>query len=89
MSACEDLGVKVLVFDIPNPIGSQVEGPLLEKEYYSFVGLDSLPLRHGLTIGEIAPFFLKRGTFQGLSLKSFPVETTRKATFGLTFPFHG
>jgi uncharacterized protein YbbC (DUF1343 family) len=88
MSACENLGVKVLVFDRPNPIGSQVEGPLLEKEYYSFVGLDSLPLRHGRTIGEIALLFKKRH-FPRLELEVVPCRNYKKSQLWLDLPFPG
>jgi uncharacterized protein YbbC (DUF1343 family) len=82
MSACEDLGVKVLVFDRPNPIGSQIEGSLLEKEYYSFVGHDSLPLRHGLTIGKIALLFKKR-QFLRLELEVIPCRNYKKSQLWL------
>ena len=47
--------IPVLVLDRPNPIGGSVaEGPLLNPDYKSFVGGASIPLRHGLTIGELA-----------------------------------
>ncbi len=49
------MGKKVVVLDRPNPIGGmQVEGNLLEPEYRSFVGLYPLPMRHGMTFGELA-----------------------------------
>jgi uncharacterized protein YbbC (DUF1343 family) len=88
MSACEYLGVKVLVFYRPHPIDYQVEGPLLEKEYYSFVGLDSLPLRHGLTIGELALLFKKRH-FPRLELKVIPCRNYKKSRlwFNLSLPW--
>ena len=55
MKACEPLGVKVLVLDRPNPIsGDQFEGPGADQAFKSFVGLHPLPVRHGMTIGEIA-----------------------------------
>lgn len=54
MKAAERLGIPMLVLDRPNPIGSRVEGTVLDSHYASFVGLHPLPLRHGLTIGEIA-----------------------------------
>ncbi len=47
-------GIPVLVLDRPNPIGNTVEGPGHDPAYSSFVGLFSLPMRHGATIGEIA-----------------------------------
>lgn len=55
MAACRDAGVKFVVLDRPNPItGVAREGPVLEPGFESFVGLYPLPLRHGLTAGEIA-----------------------------------
>jgi uncharacterized protein YbbC (DUF1343 family) len=51
-------GIPVVVCDRPNPIGGTiVEGPLLAPGYESFVGAGPLPIRHGLTIGELARFF--------------------------------
>jgi uncharacterized protein YbbC (DUF1343 family) len=50
-------GVKVIVCDRPNPIGGAVEGPMLERGFESFVGLYPIPMRHGLTIGELARLF--------------------------------
>ena len=49
------VGVPVLVLDRPNPVtGSRVEGPMIDPAAMSFVGCYSLPLRHGMTLGEIA-----------------------------------
>jgi uncharacterized protein YbbC (DUF1343 family) len=51
-------GVPVMVCDRPNPIGGvAVEGPMLEPGYESFVGQFSIPMRHGMTIGELARLF--------------------------------
>ena len=54
LQACAESGVRVLVLDRPNPLGERVEGPLLDPDFYSFVGQASIPMRHGLTIGELA-----------------------------------
>jgi uncharacterized protein YbbC (DUF1343 family) len=55
MEACAPLGVEVVVLDRPNPIGGvDVEGGAIADGYYSFVGRLSLPVRHGLTAGEVA-----------------------------------
>jgi len=55
MEACRDAGVTFVVLDRPNPInGVTREGPTLVEGFESFVGLHPLPLRHGLTVGEIA-----------------------------------
>ena len=51
-------GVPVIVTDRPNPIGGEkVDGPVLVKGFESFVGQFPIPLRHGMTIGELAGFF--------------------------------
>ena len=51
-------GLKVIVCDRPNPIGGiAVEGPMLEPGFESFVGLYPIPMRHGMTIGEVARLF--------------------------------
>lgn len=61
MKACTELGIEVLVLDRPNPIGGvKVEGSVLRSGFESFVGEFALPLRHGMTIGEIATFLCKR-----------------------------
>jgi uncharacterized protein YbbC (DUF1343 family) len=58
LSAARRHGVKVIVCDRPNPIGgSNVEGPMLAKGFESFVGLYPIPMRHGMTIGELARLF--------------------------------
>lgn len=54
MEACAENGIPLIVFDRPNPNGRIVDGPLLEKEFTSFVGMHPIPLLHGMTIGEYA-----------------------------------
>jgi uncharacterized protein YbbC (DUF1343 family) len=51
-------GVKVIVCDRPNPIGGMaIEGPMLQPGFESFVGQYPIPMRHGMTIGELAGLF--------------------------------
>lgn len=58
MQACAENHIKVLVLDRPNPIGcNRKEGPLLDMAFASFVGMAPIPVRHGMTIGELARFF--------------------------------
>jgi uncharacterized protein YbbC (DUF1343 family) len=58
MRACEKCGVAVVVLDRPNPLnGITTEGPMLNPNYKSFVGMHPLPVRHGRTIGELAEQF--------------------------------
>lgn len=58
LEAAAEKGKAVWVLDRPNPIGRPVEGPRLRPGYESFVGAGALPMRHGLTIGELARWFI-------------------------------
>jgi uncharacterized protein YbbC (DUF1343 family) len=58
LRACGRHGIPVIVCDRPNPIaGIDVEGETLVRGYESFVGLFPIPMRHGMTIGELAKLF--------------------------------
>ncbi|NTU24357.1 DUF1343 domain-containing protein [Brevibacillus sp. HB1.2] len=58
MTAAKEQGKEVMILDRPNPLGGTiVEGPVVELPYRSFIGVDTLPLAHGMTIGELALFF--------------------------------
>ena len=57
LQACSDLGISVVILDRPNPIGGKLtEGPVLDIDYSSFVGLRPLTIRHGMTIGEVGSY---------------------------------
>lgn len=67
MEACAENNIELIVLDRPNPNGNIVDGPLLEKEFTSFVGMHPIPTLHGMTIGEYAKMingekWLKNGT---------------------------
>ena len=74
MRACEKAGVAVVVLDRPNPItGVITEGPILNPDYKSFVGLHPIQVRHGKTIGELAQQF--RGeAFPDCQLSVLPMK---------------
>lgn len=58
MQAAHENAIPFIVLDRPNPLGGEwVEGPLLEEEYRSFIGLYPIPYIHGMTIGELARYF--------------------------------
>src|SRR5699024_10523271 len=58
MEAAAENDIEFIVLDRPNPIGGvNVEGPVLNPDYESFVGLYPIPLRHGMTVGELALLF--------------------------------
>ena len=51
-------GIPLFVLDRPNPItGTRVEGPVLDRQSQSFIGYFPMPIRHGMTIGELARMF--------------------------------
>ncbi|PZW38842.1 uncharacterized protein YbbC (DUF1343 family) [Mesonia algae] len=54
MEAAAEKGLTVLILDRPNPNGHYIDGPILEKEHQSFVGMHPIPIVHGMTIGEYA-----------------------------------
>ncbi len=57
LKAAAQEGKKIVVFDRPNPLGKAMEGPLVDAELLSFISIAPIPLRHGMTIGEIAEYF--------------------------------
>lgn len=54
MEACAENNVPLLVLDRPNPNGGFIDGPILEKEHSSFIGMHPIPVVYGMTIGELA-----------------------------------
>ena len=79
MQACERAGVRMVVVDRPNPInGVATEGPLLNPEYRSFVGLHAIPVRHGKTIGQLAEQF-RDERFENCELAVLPMRGWERA----------
>lgn len=79
LHACAQAGLPVVVLDRPNPIGGDViEGPLLDSSFRSFVGNASIPLRHGLTLGELARLFNAEERI-GADLHVIPMEGWHRA----------
>lgn len=76
LRACADVSVPLLVLDRPNPLGGCLhvaEGPVLEKECRSFIGEDDIPLRHSLTLGELARLW-QREHWPAAMLEVVPCE---------------
>lgn len=61
LEACAEQGKQCLVLDRPNPNGRYVDGPVLEKKFASFVGLNPVPILHGCTVGELAKMIVGEG----------------------------
>ncbi|MEE6387499.1 DUF1343 domain-containing protein [Microbacterium paraoxydans] len=74
LEACADAGVAVMVLDRPNPLGGrleQAEGPMLDEAANSLVGRWTMPVRHGLTIGELARHWVRT---RGIDVELHVVE---------------
>lgn len=54
MEACAEQNKDLIILDRPNPNGWYVDGPTLDMQYKSFVGMQPIPIVHGLTVGELA-----------------------------------
>ena len=54
MNICGELGISFIVLDRPNPNSGYIDGPVLEMEYQSYIGMHEIPIVHALTVGELA-----------------------------------
>lgn len=82
LEAAAEQHIPVIVLDRPNPNGRYVDGPMREDGFSSFVGLDPLPLLHGLTIGELARMIKGEGWINAadaLALTVIPVSGYSKS----------
>jgi uncharacterized protein YbbC (DUF1343 family) len=60
LEACAEHGKAVVVLDRPNPAGRPIEGTTLKPGWESFVGAGTMPMRHGLTLGEMGRWFIRQ-----------------------------
>lgn len=78
MEACDVTGKMLIILDRPNPLSGQLdlaEGPMLDEENLSsFIGRWNIPIRHSLTIGELARFWKKERGLDNLDLKVIPCK---------------
>lgn len=83
MEACAENDRKLIVLDRPNPNG-YVDGPVLEEEFKSFVGMHPIPVVHGLTVGELAQMINGEGWLEGnikCQLEVVPVKNWKRDEF--------
>lgn len=79
LEAAAENGKKVLILDRPNPVGGEeVEGNLLRDDCRSFVGFYPIPMRHGMTLGELA-LFINREFNIGCELEIIPMAGWQRA----------
>lgn len=80
MKACAAAGKECIVLDRPNPIGGAVEGNRHREENLSFIGLTRVPIRHGMTLGELALFY--NGEYHlGCQLHVIPVDGWNRSMY--------
>jgi uncharacterized protein YbbC (DUF1343 family) len=83
MEAASEHGKQFIVLDRPNPInGITIEGPIIEEFYFSFVGLYPIPVRYGMTAGEMAWMIKEENWMKGmekLDLKVIPMDGWQRA----------
>lgn len=84
MQECEKFQKEIIILDRPNPIGREIEGMILEEGFESFVGAGPIPMRYGLTVGELALWF-KDHFKMNVNLKVVKMKgysTTKKPGYG-------
>lgn len=83
MEAAAEQGVEFIVLDRPNPNIAFVDGPLLEPEFKSFVGMHPIPVLHGMTVGELAKMIKGEGWINqahDLKLNVIPIAGYTRTT---------
>lgn len=87
MEACAVNNIPVIVLDRPNPNGHYVDGPTMEKEHTGFLGMTTIPLVYGMTIGEYANMINEEGWLENKSkadLTVIPLENyTHESVYSL------
>jgi len=87
MEACAENNIELMILDRPNPNGGYVDGPVLDTALHSFVGMDPVPIVHGMTIAEYAQMINGQGWLKGgikCKLKIIKMENyIRTLQFGL------
>jgi len=80
MEACAEANIPVLILDRPNPNGHYIDGPILETEHSSFVGMHPVPVVHGMTIGEYAQMINGQGWLKNKVEADIKVITVKNYT---------
>jgi uncharacterized protein YbbC (DUF1343 family) len=79
IEACAENNKTLIILDRPNPMGGRVDGPVLDKQYKSFIGMQSIPVLYGLTPGEYANMIIGEKWVKAPQLK-FKVVANRNYT---------
>ncbi|WP_456440520.1 exo-beta-N-acetylmuramidase NamZ family protein [Psychroserpens sp.] len=82
LEKCIDKDIQIIVLDRPNPInGIDIEGNILEKAFESFIGLHPIPVRHGMTIGEVALMHQNLWTKEKINLRVIKMQHWSREMF--------
>ena len=82
LEKCIDRDIQIIVLDRPNPInGIDIEGNIIEPEFKSFVGLHPIPVRHGMTIGEVALMHQKLWANEKVNLQVIKMQYWERHMF--------
>lgn len=73
MEACAENDKQLIILDRPNPNGHYVDGPMLEKGFKSFVGMQSVPVVYGMTVGEYAQMLVGEHWVEGAAKLNYKV----------------
>ncbi|MBU1012367.1 MAG: DUF1343 domain-containing protein [Bacteroidetes bacterium] len=84
MEACAENNIPLLIFDRPNPNGFYVDGPILESNHKSFVGMHPVPIVHGMTLGEYAMMVNGESWLENKLKCKLEVITVKNYTHSLT-----
>ena len=82
MEAAAETNIPVMILDRPNPIGNKVEGPVLDKQFKSFVGKYPIPIQYGMTVGELAKMIISEKMINPIpELTVIPMENYSRNFF--------
>ncbi|MCC9167834.1 exo-beta-N-acetylmuramidase NamZ family protein [Pontibacter harenae] len=85
MEACAENGVELLILDRPNPNGYLVDGPILDMEFKSGIGIHPVPIAHGMTIGEYAQMINGEGWLANNATCSIRIVKVKNYTHDLPY----
>lgn len=86
MEACAENDIPLLILDRPNPNGHYIDGPVLEKEFQSFVGLLPIPVVHGMTMGELALMINGEGWLKNQIQCELDIVPVKNYNHSMTYP---
>ena len=79
--------IPIIILDRPNPIGRHIYGPIKNDNYFSFIGMHPIPIRHGMTIGELCLMINEEGWLKK-NLKVKDMKIIKMKTFASQMNFH-